>query len=158
MAVRVRFPLRVLKGVHQMMSTFSFYSERESFSRWRFGQLVYGRLKFARANYCLWRMNHLENKFSVIIRQIQQSSIASTSLRLPLNCCARSNPFGLVQSVALWHSCLQSAIVAVAIFCFCQMIAFENGFSVIICQIQTIYDCNCLLPLCSNLLRPLDSA
>ena len=105
MAVRVRFPLRVLKGVHQMMSTFSFYSERESFSRWHFGQLVYGRLKFARANYCLCRMNHFENKFSAIIRQIQQPSIASTSLRLPLNCCARSIPPSCAYATLTFQLC-----------------------------------------------------
>ena len=36
------------------------------------------------------------------------------------------------------------------------MIVFENEFSAIIRQTQTIYDCNRLPSLCSNLLRPFD--
>jgi len=36
------------------------------------------------------------------------------------------------------------------------MILFENDFSAIISQTQTIYDCNRLPSLCSNLLRPFD--
>lgn len=36
------------------------------------------------------------------------------------------------------------------------MIVFENEFSAIIHQTQTIYDCNRLPSLCSNLLRPFD--
>jgi hypothetical protein len=36
------------------------------------------------------------------------------------------------------------------------MIVFENEFSAIIRQTQTIYDCNRLPSLCSNLRRPFD--
>ena len=36
-----------------------------------------------------------ENEFSAIIRQSQQSSIATAPLRLPLNCGDRSIPIGV---------------------------------------------------------------
>ena len=62
----------------------------------------------------------------------------------------------LVQSVAVWQTYLWSAIIAVAISCFCLIIVFENRFSAIISQIQTIYDCNRLPSVCSNLLQPFD--
>ena len=61
------------------------------------------------ANICLCQMIVFENKFSAIILQRQQSTIASTALRSPLDCCARSIPFGLGQSVAVWQSCLRFA-------------------------------------------------
>jgi hypothetical protein len=63
-----------------------------------------------------------ENKFSVIISQCQQSTIATASLWLPLDCCDRSKPKYLgiwnatvdsftsrLQSVAVWQSSLQVA-------------------------------------------------
>ena len=69
-----------------------FVAERERFvGRWRFGRLIFGRLLFACANHCLRLMIVFENKFSAIIRQSQQSVIATTSLRSPLNCSDRSN-------------------------------------------------------------------
>ena len=48
-------------------------------------------LLFAVANLCLCLMLVFENKFSASISQTQQSSIATTALRSPLNCCDRSN-------------------------------------------------------------------
>jgi hypothetical protein len=33
---------------------------------------------------------------------------------------------GVVQSVAVWHRTLGSAIIAIAISCLCLMIVFEN--------------------------------
>ena len=60
------------------------------------------------------------------------------------------------QSVAVWQSCLWSAIIADAIPCLWLMIVFENRFSAIISQTQTICDCNRLPSVCSNLLRPFD--
>ena len=69
-----------------------FVAEREGFvSRWCFGRLIFGRLLFACANHCLRLMIVFENKFSAIISQSQQSVIATTSLRSPLNCDDRSN-------------------------------------------------------------------
>ena len=66
-------------------------------------------------------------------------------------------PFAeVVAPVAVWQSYLWSAIIAAAIFCLCLMIVFENEFSDIISQIQTICDCNRLTSLCSNLLRTFD--
>ena len=41
--------------------------------------------------------------------------------------------------------------------CLCLMIVFENRFSAIISQTQTICDCNRLPSLCSRLLPPFDS-
>ena len=67
-----------------------------SVSRWRFGWLICVWLLFAIANHCLCQMNVLENRFSAIIRQSQQSTIATALLRSPLNCCDRSSP-------ALWN-------------------------------------------------------
>lgn len=64
-----------------------------SFSRWRFGSpiSIYVWSLFAVANLCLRPMIIFENKFSEIISQSQQFTIATTLLRSPLNCCDRSN-------------------------------------------------------------------
>ena len=43
------------------------------------------------AIFCLCQMNVLENRFSAIIRQSQQSTIATALLRSPLNCCDSSS-------------------------------------------------------------------
>ena len=105
------------------------------------------------ANLCLYPMIVFENKFSAIISQSQQSTIASTSLRSPLDCCARSTLnasvtgmwslyrffcFGgsVSQSVASRVTCLRSVDVCSANLCLCQMIVFENKFSAIILQRQ----------------------
>jgi hypothetical protein len=48
-------------------------------------------LLFAVANLCLCLMIVFENKFSAIISQCQQSTIATASLRSPLDCGDRSN-------------------------------------------------------------------
>ena len=97
------------------------------------------------------------NKFSATISQCQQSAIDCTPCSA-LGCYERSTleKIGLDASVVVWQSCLWSAIIAVAIFCLWPMIVFENEFSAIISQTQTIYDCNRLTSLCSNLLRPFD--
>ena len=44
--------------------------------------------------------------------------------------------------MAVWQNYLWSAIIAVAISCLRLMIVFENKFSAIISQTQTICDCN----------------
>ena len=44
------------------------------------------------ANNCLCQMIVFENKFSAIICQTQQSSIATATLRSPLGFCRRSSP------------------------------------------------------------------
>ena len=48
-------------------------------------------------------------------------------------------------------------LFAVANLCLCLMIVFENNFSAIISQTQTIFDCNRLPSLCSRLLPPFES-
>ena len=78
-----------------------FVVEREGFvSRWRLGRLVCMWLLFAIANLCLCLMIVFENKFSAIICQSQQSSIATALLRSPLDCCDHSNPVVLFVSAA----------------------------------------------------------
>ena len=52
------------------------------FNLWRCGKLICFRLLFAGANNCLWLISDFENKFSVAICQIQQSTIATASLGL----------------------------------------------------------------------------
>ncbi|MBQ5691294.1 MAG: hypothetical protein IIV24_07350, partial [Alistipes sp.] len=64
-------------------------------SRWRLGRLVCVWLLFAVANLCLCLMIVFENKFSAIIRQSQQSSIATAPLRSPLDCGDRSSSYGV---------------------------------------------------------------
>ena len=53
-----------------------------SFNLWRCGRLVCVRLLFAVANNCLCQISDFENKFSVVISQPQQSTIATASLGL----------------------------------------------------------------------------
>ena len=62
-----------------------------------------------------------------------------------------------LQFVAVWQTCLWSMIIAIAISCLCLIIVFENRFSAIISQTQTISDCNHLPAVCSNLQRPVES-
>ena len=78
---------------HNFAALLRFFSlhSRDSFSRWRLGRLVCVGLLFAVANLCLCLMIIFENKFSAIISQSQQSSIATVPLRSPLDCCDRSN-------------------------------------------------------------------
>ena len=52
------------------------------FNLWRCGRLICVRLLFAVANNCLCQISDFENKFSVAICQIQQSTIATASLGL----------------------------------------------------------------------------
>ena len=47
--------------------------------------------------------------------------------------------------------------IAVAITCLCQTIVFENRFSEIVCQTQTISDCTAFCSVCSRLLPPFES-
>ena len=70
---------------------------RDSFSRWRLGRLICVWLLFAVANHCLCLMIIFENRFSAIISQNQQSSIATAPLRSPLDCCDRSNQLCLME-------------------------------------------------------------
>ena len=72
------------------------------FNLWRCGRLIFFRLLFAGANNCLWLISDFENKFSVVICQTQQSTIATVSLGLlkpaevvSRSCCWKSFPFSL---------------------------------------------------------------
>ena len=100
-------------------AVFFFVSVARSFSRWRFGWLIYGRLMFATANLCFCRWLSLKINFQISIHQKQQSSIASTSLRSPLNCGGRST---------LHHYLCKNSHYWV-ILCFLQMAIFENKLS-----------------------------
>ncbi len=76
------------------------FFEKAPFSFARIGlvQLVAPRVTNLRmavvccANNCLCQMIVFENKFSAIICQTQQSSIATATLRSPLGFCRRSSP------------------------------------------------------------------
>ena len=46
--------------------------------------------------------------------------------------------------------------IAIAIICLCQTIVFENKFSDIVSQTQTIFDCTAFCLVCSRLLPPLE--
>ena len=74
-----------------------------SVGRWRLGRLIRV-LLFATANLCLCPIIVFENKFSAIISQSQQSSIATATLRSPLNCCDRSNPIRIKLHIATFIS------------------------------------------------------
>jgi len=63
--------------------------------------------------------------------------------------------------VSLLSACCASADlssqggIAIAIICLCQTIVFENKFSDIVRQTQTIFDCTAFCLVCSRLLPPL---
>ena len=84
-------PLSTTKPRPLFKRSFSFVADRG------FGQSVASRatnlrwLLFAVANICLCQMIVFKNKFSAIIRQSQQSPIATALLRSPLNFSDRSN-------------------------------------------------------------------
>ena len=84
-------PSTPTKQDHSIRVVFSFVFVDGFVSRWRLGRLICVRLLFAVANLCLSLIIVFENKFSAIISQSQQSSIATAPLRSPLNCCDRSN-------------------------------------------------------------------
>ena len=67
-------------------------SERDSFSLWRLGRLVYGRLLFAMQIFVLAVRLCLKRDFRHIAHQSRQSLIATTSLRFALGFCRRSSP------------------------------------------------------------------
>ena len=104
-------------------------------SRWRFVRFICVWLLFAVANLCLCQMIAFENKFSAIIRQSQQSSIATALLRSPLNCCDRSNP-GFVSRWRFGRLICVWLLFAIANTCLSLIIVFENEFSAIISQSQ----------------------
>ena len=86
-----------------------------------FGQLVAPRQSCLRsvvvccANYCLCVTIVLENKFSHIVPQTQQSSIATTSLRSALGFCRRSSPTGTY--LIICHDVAQATVVWQSFFC-----------------------------------------
>ena len=88
--MEVRFSYRHLHFRKTDFVRLSFVSVARSFSLLRLGRLVCVRLLFALANLCLCQTNVFENKFSAIICQSQQSSIATSPLRSPLGFCRRS--------------------------------------------------------------------
>ena len=71
-----------VRGRWETPSYFLSICEFLPFNLWRCGRLVFFRLLFAGANNCLWLISDFENKFSVAICQIQQSTIATASLGL----------------------------------------------------------------------------
>ena len=76
----------------------------------------------------LLQMAIFENKFSDIHPQNQQSSIASTSLRLPLNCGGRST---------LHHYLCKSSHYWV-ILCFCRWLSLKINFQISIHKINNL--------------------
>ncbi len=66
----------------EILAYFYLYCKPFPFNLWRCGRLICFRLLFAVANNCLCRISDFENKFSVAICQIQQSTIATASLGL----------------------------------------------------------------------------
>ena len=95
---------------------------------------------FATQKLCLCPMLIFENEFSDSICQSQQSAIVTSSLRSPLGCCDRSNPWGEVVKelcivsvfVSRWR--LGRVISSRMLFatqklCLCPMLIFENEFS-----------------------------
>ena len=75
----------------QREASLFFASERDSFSLWRLGRLVYGRLLFAMQIFVLAVRLCLKRDFRHIAHQSRQSLIATTSLRFALGCCRRSS-------------------------------------------------------------------
>ena len=71
-----------VRGRCETPSYFLSICEFLPFNLWRCGRLIFFRLLFAIANNCLCQISDFENRFSVAICQIQQSTIATASLGL----------------------------------------------------------------------------
>ena len=88
-----------VRGRCETPSYFLSICEFPPFNLWRCGRLICVRLSFAVANNCRCQISDFENKFSVAICQIQQSTIATASLGLlkpaevvSRSCCWKSFP------------------------------------------------------------------
>ena len=91
------------------------------FNLWRCGRLVCFRLLFAVANNCLCQISDFENKFSVAICQIQQSTIATASLGLlkPAEVVRKSYKYFLLSITRNEFRGKRSLRNALLFFCLC---------------------------------------
>ena len=119
---------------------FCLFASFSPFNLWRCGRLICVRLLFAVANNCLCRISDFENKFSVVIRQTQQSMIATASLGLlkpaevvSRSCCWKSFPLSAFRFplVSLLPPLVEGWLGKFSAFCFlCQFCGIEwhSGF------------------------------
>ena len=78
-------------GCSSRSSPFVLCGQRNSFSWWRLGRLVYDRLLFALQRFVFVARVCLKRNFRYFAQQARQSTIATTSLRSALNCGSRSS-------------------------------------------------------------------
>ena len=106
---------------------FVYVASPSPFNLWRCGRLICVRLLFAVANNCLCRISDFENKFSVVIRQTQQSMIATASLGLlkpaevvSRSCCWKSFPLSVFRFplVSLLPPLVEGWLGKFSAFCF----------------------------------------